>query len=163
MLRERLREIDLRITELADYLQVSRPTMYKFIEYYDNTNFDLINRKVLRLFNYIVENELAGKKNIVSYILNNLTEVKELGSSEDKSVIKNIKNYIISNPDSQKSKFFELCSKKTTYDEVLIYLMEIYPLLKKKNLTEQEMARIQPYNEIKDKIKILKKEEKEEI
>lgn len=32
MLKERLKEIDLRIAELADYLQISRPTMYKFID-----------------------------------------------------------------------------------------------------------------------------------
>ena len=35
MLRERLKNMEIKITELADYLQISRPTMYKFIEYYD--------------------------------------------------------------------------------------------------------------------------------
>ena len=70
MLRQRLKNMDLRITELADYLQVSRPTMYKFIDYYDNGEFDLINRNVLKLFNYISENGLLGKRNVVNYILN---------------------------------------------------------------------------------------------
>ena len=68
MLRQRLKEMDLRITELADYLQLSRPTMYKFIECYDNGEFEQINKKVLKLFNYINENELAGKRNVVIYI-----------------------------------------------------------------------------------------------
>ena len=75
MLRNRLRELDLKITELADYLQISRPTMYKFIEYYENSEFDLINKKVLKLFNYIAEHELIGKKNVINYILNNLVNL----------------------------------------------------------------------------------------
>ena len=69
LLRERLKAMELKITELADYLQVSRPTMYKFIDYYDNAEFDLINKKVLKLFNYINEHELVGKKSVVNYIL----------------------------------------------------------------------------------------------
>ena len=48
MLKERLKDMDIRITELAEYLQVSRPTMYKFIDYYEEHSFDLINKKVLK-------------------------------------------------------------------------------------------------------------------
>ena len=72
MLRDRLKELDLKITEMADYLQLSRPTMYKFIECYDNKEFSSINKNVLKLFNYINENELVGKKNVVNYILTTL-------------------------------------------------------------------------------------------
>ncbi len=145
MLRDRLKEMDLRITEMADYLQISRPTMYKFIDYYDENNFDLINKKVLKLFNYIKENELAGKKNVINYILNNLVDLKELGDKEDIHQIKNIKNFIISNPESKKSKFFELCSKKDTFDDLIYYLVDISHLLNKRKLTDEEMVLLEPY------------------
>ena len=152
MLRERLKAIDLRITELADYLQISRPTMYKFIEYYDEGNFDAINRKVLMLFNYIAEKELAGKKNVINYILSNLVDGSDLSSDENKDVIRQIKNYIISNPESKKSAFFVLCSQNQVYDELIYYLVDIYPLLKKRQLSEEETELIQPYLAIKNLI-----------
>lgn len=145
MLRDRLKEMDLRITELADYLQISRPTMYKFIEYYDESQFNLINKKALKLFNYITENELAGKKNVINYILNNLVDVNELGDNKDLIIIKRIKNLIISNPDSKKTQFLELCSSNTVYDKIICYLMDIYPLLKKKNLQDYEEKLLNPY------------------
>ena len=47
MLKERFKEIDLKITVLADYLQISRPTMYKFIDMYEEGNYENINKKKL--------------------------------------------------------------------------------------------------------------------
>lgn len=152
MLRDRLKEIDLRITELADYLQVSRPTMYKFIEYYEKEEFDLINKKVLKLFNYIKENELVGKKNVVNYILTNLVDLKDLGSKEENNTLSNIKKYIVANPDSKKSRFIELILTKDIYDKLIYYLVDISCLLRKKKLTEEEKEKLIPYLEIIKKI-----------
>lgn len=154
-LRERLKTMELRITELADYLQVSRPTMYKFIDYYEKSEFDLINKKVLKLFNYIKENDLVGKKSVINYILTNLTEVKELGDSGELEIIKKIKKFIISNPESKKSQFLVLSASNDIYDDVIIYLVRIYSLLKKRNLTEEESQLIQPYLIFKKELKIL--------
>jgi hypothetical protein len=148
--------MDVRITELADYLQTSRPTMYKFIEFYDNNNFELINKKVLKLFNYINENELVGKKNVVNYILNNLVDLKELGDKEEIHQIKIIKNFIISNPESKKSKFFELCCKKDFFDDLIYYLVDISNLINKRKLSDKEKNKLEPYNSLIIKIKQLK-------
>ncbi len=155
MLRDRLREMDLRITELSEYLQVSRPTMYKYIDSYDNAEFDLINKKVLKLFNYIQEHELAGKKSVINYILNNLTTVKELEDDEETDIIKKIKKYIISNPESKKSQFLVTAATKDTFDDIIFYLVSIQGLIKKRKLTDDELKAIKPYIEIKEKIKKL--------
>ncbi len=153
MLKERLKEIDLRITELADYLQISRPTMYKFIDYYDTRNFDLINRKVLRLFNYITENELAGKKNVVNYILTNLVEIKELGSDEEQDTLKKVRKFLASNPISKKCQFIDICTQTDAYDDIVYFLVDIYPLLRKKNLSDEEKSLLVKFKEIKSQIK----------
>jgi predicted transcriptional regulator len=159
MLRERLKNMDLRITELADYLQISRPTMYKFIECYENSEFDSINSKVLKLFNFIKENELAGKKTIIKYILEKLVDVKELEDKNEADVIKKIRKFIISNPESKKSKFFEVCANKTVFDDIIYYLMDIENLVKKRKLTDEENALLLPYLDFKEKIKNIKKGE----
>ena len=152
MLRDRLKSMDLKITELADYLQISRPTMYKFIEYYDSQEFDLINKNVLKLFNYINEHELIGKKNVINYILTKLTDVKEMGDSDDIDVIKIIKKYIISNPESKKSQFLITCATRDDFDDVISYLVKIAPLLKKRKLTNEEQLLLEPFINFKKEI-----------
>ena len=148
MLKERFNEIDLKITELADYLQISRPTMYKFIDMYEEGNYENINKKVVKLFDYISDNELIGKKNVINYILTKLVDVKELGDKEDTAEIKSVKKYLISNPDSEKAQFIINCSKKSGYDIFIHYIMEIIPLIKKKDLTEEEINKLKPYYDI---------------
>ena len=161
MLRERLKFMDLRITELADYLQISRPTMYKFIDYYESGNFELINGKVLKLFNYITENELVGKKNVINFVLTNLVELKEMGDKEENSVLKAFKKIIISNPESKKSKFLEFCVTKNEYDKVIFYLADISNLIGRKKLDESEAEMLQPYLEFINKIDTLNKNQGE--
>ena len=160
MLKDRLSELDIKITELANYLNLSRPTMYKFIDYYESGNHNEINKKVLKLFNYIVENPLIGKNNVISYILNNLADVKEMESKEDVNLFKDVRKYILENPDSEKSKFVNLCCKKGNYDIFIHYLMEISPLLKKKDLSREELKLLKPYKDIINLYTIEESEEK---
>ena len=153
MLRERIKQMDLKVTELSDYLQISRPTMYKFIEYYDEQNFDLINRKVLKLFNFISENEFIGKKTVISYILNNLVEIKPIGEKNDVSVINKLRKNIVENPESKKSKFLELCVTTTFFDELINYLPDIADIAKKRKRSEEEQRLLDSYREFVEKIK----------
>ena len=148
MIKERLKDIDLKITELSDYLQISRPTMYKFIEAYDNGEVSVINKHVLKLFKYIDENPLIGKKTVVSYILTNLVEEKELGDTDENRIYNQIKRYLIANPESTKSQFIQLAVQKTDYDEAIRYLVKIYPLLRKRKLSDEEIAFLKPYDDI---------------
>ena len=82
MIKDRLKDLEIKITELADYLQMSRTTLYKFIEAYDSGNKRDVNSSVLKLFNYIEKNELIGKRNVINYILNNMATVSENDTSE---------------------------------------------------------------------------------
>ena len=148
MIKERLKDIELKITELSDYLQISRPTMYKFIEAYDSGDNSIINKNVLKLFKYIDENPIIGKKTVVSYILTNLVEEKELGDSSENRLYNQIKRYIIANPESTKTQFIEVVIQKTDYDDVIKYLLKIYPLLKKRKLSDEEIAYLKPFDDI---------------
>lgn len=160
MLEDKLKELDIKKKELANYLNISRPTMYKFIESYENGEFETINKKVLKLFDYISNNELIGKNNVINYILNYIAEVKELETKEEVDLFKNIRRYILANPNSEKSRFLDLVCKKTNYDLVIHYLVEITPLLKKRKLTAEEEELLKPYNDIINKYTIEKMEEK---
>lgn len=154
MLRVRLKQIELRITELADYLQVSRPTMYKFIEYYDSGKYGLINKDVLTLFNYIVENELVGKKNVINFILTNLVYVREPSVNEKSSVILAVENLLKSNPESKKSRFLTDCFLSDRFNDIIYYLLDVSDIIKKDTPTITEKKKIQPYIDLKKQIKL---------
>ena len=159
MLEDRLKDLDIKKTELANYLNISRPTMYKFIESYDNGDFEVINKNVLNLFDYITKNTLIGKNNVINYILTKIVDVKEMESKEETDLFKNVRRYILSNPNSEKSKFLDLVCQKTNYDLIIHYLIEITPLIKKKKLTVEESNLLKPYMDIISKYTINKTEE----
>lgn len=153
MLKDRIRQMDLKVTELSDYLQISRPTMYKFIDYYDEHNFDLINKKVLKLFNYISENEFVGKKSVVSFILNNLVEIQPVGEKKEISVINKIKKFIVDNPESKKSVFLELCVTTNFFDDLIFALPDIEKISRKRKRTADEQKQLDLYREFLNEIK----------
>lgn len=53
---EKLREV-IPLLELARMLNVSRPTLYKYMEYYDSGNFEKIPTRVHECFDYMSEGE----------------------------------------------------------------------------------------------------------
>lgn len=148
MIKNRLKDIDLRITEIAEYLHLSRPTVYKFIDCYDKKQFKMIDDRALKLFNFIEENEFVGKRGAISYILNNLTDATASDGTVD-GVIK----YLRENPASKKSRFITECTENDTFDSIIYYLADITPLLNKNDLTDSEKELIQPYNELINNIK----------
>lgn len=148
MIKLRLKELDIKITELANYLQISRPTMYKLIELYDEGRYSTINKKIKKMFDYIEANSLIDKKNVINYILNNLVEMDDFEDSDLEKKIKKIKKFISDNPDSLKTNFICKCIETKQFDLVIQYLMEISTLIKKKKITAEEMEIIAPYNKI---------------
>ncbi len=148
MIKERLHDLEIKITELASYLGVSRPTIYKAIEDYDSNRRDMVNAKILSLFDYINENEMIGKGNVIKYILNDLPKVEDKNSGKVSSSSAIINQFINDNPSSEKTKFLVECAKSQSYDTIIHYFMEISPILKKEKITEEEKEMIRPYEDI---------------
>ena len=158
MIRDRLKQIELKISDLADYLQISRPTLYKYIESYDAKDFSSVNDKVVQLFNYIEKNPLAGKKTVVNFILTNLGTENEFGTPEANAVFSKIKKYLIENPDSTKTQFIKMFVQKSDFDEVAEYLLKIQPILRNRTPTQEEIELLKPYDEIRTIIENLQEE-----
>lgn len=145
MIKERLKELEIKITELANYLQISRPTMYKYIEEYDNGNKKEVNNSVCKLFDYIENNPLIGKRNVINYILTKMTNVKDVENNEINDIVGAVKEYVSNNPNSEKTQFIKKCVGQTQFDIAIHYLVEISPLLKKKKLSEEESKKLEAY------------------
>lgn len=150
MIKERLKELDIKITELANYLQISRPTMYKFIENYDNGLIKEVNPNVKKLFDYIEKNELVGKRNVINFILTKMTDTKELEDGETSSLVKGVKDYVSANPNAEKTHFISSIVDSVKYDLGIHFLVQVMPLLNKKKPLTEEQKMIDIYNEIVD-------------
>lgn len=155
MIKTRLKDVEIKITELADYLQISRPTMYKFIEMYDAGDKSSLNKGIIDLFDYIEKNEYIGRKNVLNYIFDNLAKVDVDKTDQSGKDLLVVKEYLSKNVGSDKAKFIVNCAKKNIYDEIIGYLNNIEPLLKKKKLTNEEEEILKPY---KNLIKSIKEE-----
>lgn len=160
MIKERLKELEIKITELANYLQISRPTMYKFIDSYDCGNRKEVNKNVQKLFDYIENNSLIGKRQVINFILSKMTVVHDTDTPDVNSLIQSVREYISNNPSSEKTQFIELISKQSQFDLAIHYLMEIKPLLKKKKLTDEEELKLSIYQQIMSIYTQPKKEDK---
>lgn len=160
MIKQRLKELEIKITELANYLQISRPTMYKFIELYDEGNKKEINPSIAKLFDFIDDSPLIGKRAVINYILTKMVDIKDVDTDSVNEIIKSIKEYVTNNPDSEKTQFIRKCSEQSQFDIAIHYLMEIMPILKKKKLSEDELEKIRPYKEILNIYTSVSKEEK---
>ena len=74
MIQDKLKDLKIKVTEIADYVNLSRPTLYKAMDLYDDGEFDSINKNVLKIFDYINNNKNIDKKDVINYMLSIVDE-----------------------------------------------------------------------------------------
>ena len=149
-MREKLRELDIRLTELAEYLQISRPTLYKFIDMYDNKRYRSIDKDVLGLFKYIDETPDIGKKNVMSFIIHNITRAND-GAERD--LIQIVTKYLSeSDPPKEKIDFIKNVIRTDGLDGVIPYLNTCLILLKKKVLSDEDRIQLRKFVLFRDEV-----------
>jgi len=71
-MREKLKKINLRLTELAHYLNISRPTLYKYLEEYESRKYKDIDKNTKRVFDFIKKTSTISKIAVIDYIINKI-------------------------------------------------------------------------------------------
>ncbi|MGL5617577.1 MAG: hypothetical protein ACRCWU_00785 [Metamycoplasmataceae bacterium] len=66
---QKLRKKDFTVTELSEYLEITRPTMYKYFELYDNKKYSQIPKEILNFFKLLSKNPLIGKRYLIKYLI----------------------------------------------------------------------------------------------
>lgn len=80
-MRRKLKALNLRLTELANSLKVSRPTLYKYLELFEKRKYKKIDPEILDVFKYIMREDTVSKLQILNYISeNNMDNYKNLNS-----------------------------------------------------------------------------------
>jgi hypothetical protein len=150
-MREKLRELDIKITELAEYLHISRPTMYKFIESYESGRRHSISKPILGLLDYIEKTPLIGKENVISYILTNIAIMDGTLETDDAKAFKKLLNdWQGASP--ERKEFISKVLERQSYGNEIRFYVEIQPILSKKKLSSEEQKKVDLYKEISNKI-----------
>ncbi|MGD9679121.1 MAG: hypothetical protein AB7V16_12330 [Vulcanibacillus sp.] len=76
--RDKLKEINLRLVELANYLDISRPTMYKYLESYEQRDYSKIDKLTYDLFSYIDSTPDLTKPAVMNYLINNIVPTNQI-------------------------------------------------------------------------------------
>ncbi|WP_285818802.1 hypothetical protein [Helicobacter bilis] len=133
-LRDRLRELGIKIVDLANMLDISRPTLYKHMESYEKNMLENLDSSYIALFNYITQNEFINAKNVFIYITQNILRLKE----------KDFQNKVAITGNAQKDVFITLLLESNRFDDLLGYFISCYELLEKDTLSDESRAFLQP-------------------
>lgn len=68
-MENKIRDLDIRYTELAKYLNISRPTLYKYIEDFNRKQYSKIDYYVLDVLKFIKRKTTVSKLQVIDYII----------------------------------------------------------------------------------------------
>ncbi|EMZ41125.1 hypothetical protein LS77_006260 [Helicobacter bilis] len=138
-LRDRLRELGIKIVDLANMLDISRPTLYKHIESYETNALENLDSSYIALFNYITQNEFINAKNVFIYITQNILRLKERDLQGSMAM-----GRVAITGNAQKDAFITLLLESNRFDDLLGYFISCYELLQKDTLSDESKAFLQP-------------------
>jgi len=120
-MRRKLKQLDLKLTELAKYMDISRPTLYKNLNSYIEKDYEDIKENILNLLRFIDRQDVVSKRQVISFILTN---------SDDRPKSKDSQHDIDSMLDELRDMVtypkFEIIERVIKLDENSVKLLKTY-------------------------------------
>lgn len=146
-MRERMRELDIRMSELARYTGVSRPTLYKYVESYDSKSYKDVPESFLRLFRYAERSRSITKEQVIIFAI---TEFSDSGD-DAKDVIR---KYIASKSrNDSKIRMMHLLVTTDLFDDVIPYLTACAEAYSKETMDREDIAQIARYMKFRKEVR----------
>lgn len=135
-MKERLRELNIKLTELSEYVKVSRPTLYKYINSYEEGDFKSLPDDVLALFRFM-ERDDATKESVVSFAISSFSETEDVDAGE------RIRKYFLSASETNpKTEFVSKLISSDVLDDILPYLSNYIDIMTAKDFSEEKLYQI---------------------
>jgi len=131
----------MRLVELASYLNVSRPTLYKYLELYEAKEYDQIDKKCFDLFSFIDNTRSIKRPTIMDYLINKIIPI-EYESGTDVEIISSVRKLSgsVNKTDLKKMEIIRALSATNKFDDVIDILVEMSK--GKSKITEDNIQRI---------------------
>ena len=156
MISDRLKEMEFKKKDFAELLRISRPTLDKFLDAYDDGKREDVNPRIRKVFDYIEKNELAGKMNVIKFVSQQASDSQqEVPCADENAEFSVIKKVFDEKPEEKD--FFELLAKTADFDDVVRYCLKIKDFVRERRLTEEQILMLKPYDDIRE---IMEKTEK---
>ena len=135
-MKARMRELNIKMTELSEYIKVSRPTLYKYIESYENGDLESIPNRVVDLFRMMDRPE-ATKEQVISFIISSFRE--DEGSDAGEAV----RRYL-SDPSSSpfKVEFLQKVATTDCLDSLIPYLNDCIDILSGDDIDDDQAYQV---------------------
>jgi len=75
-IREKLKASQVRLVELASYLDVSRPTLYRYLELYEQKEYNEIDKRCYDLFSFIDKTRNLTRPIMMDYLINKILPIE---------------------------------------------------------------------------------------
>ena len=135
-MKARMRELNIKMTELSEYIKVSRPTLYKYIESYESGDLESIPGRVVSLFRYMDRPEVT-KEQVIASIISSFRE------DEGNEVGEAVRRYI-SDPSSSPAKieFLEKVASTDCLDSIIPYLNDCIDILSGDDIDDDQAYQV---------------------
>ena len=145
-MKDRMRELNIKMTELSEYIDVSRPTLYKYIDSYENGDLSSIPDRVVSLFR-TMETPGITKEQVVSFTI---TTFSKNDSTDDREIIRRF----LVDPSASPAKV-ELMHKLATtdrLDDLIPYLNGCVDILSQDKIDDAGLYQIARLLILKSKV-----------
>ena len=135
-MKARMRELNIKMTELSEYIKVSRPTLYKYIESYEGGDLGSIPDRVVNLFRLMDRPEVT-KEQVIAFIISSFSEDEGTETGEA------VKRYV-SDPSSSPSKveFLEKVVTTDCLDSIIPYLNDCIDILSGDTIDDEQAYQV---------------------
>lgn len=132
-MKDKMRELGIKMTEMAEYLKISRPTLYRYIDLYGTGGESELPPNVLNLFRFM-ETPGIAKEQVISFMIG------EFGDSTDSETKDSIRRYVSSKPDSDpKVKLISAIIASDSVDAIVPYLANSIEIMSRGPRDESEV------------------------
>lgn len=134
-IREKLKFNNIRITELAYYLEISRPTLYTYLELYENKEYSKMEKRFYDVFKYIDETKDMSKPQLINYMINNKTSSTVSVEIDKKELINQIIE-LSQKTKQEKDDLLIIISSLVTTTKLDFLIKDLVDLIENNNISE---------------------------
>ena len=136
-MKEQLRGLGIKTTELSEFMKISRPSLYKYIELYESKEYKQIPEKVFRVFKYVDKYKNLTKEQIIAYTIGEFSDTE---TSDKKEAVR---NYLLNKGmNDSKIDLMYVLATTDSLDAVVQYLASAGKILDEGDLDDSKIYQV---------------------